>query len=272
MSFQVFVYTRSKTEEETHKNSYYTSFVAQANFPHTSGTMSEAEPSTTSKSDDADKVSVILKDTLARRRINGQQEENVLDIWLDGTIDNDYEDCQNIVKQLQHAVNNVKTFTHTDVCIECIQSSRKQRACLVMSGLLGHTHDASCARHVSTLFISCGNKKRHEEWAKQTVQRVKQSTMPMGFITSGKRTDQLDSSFMYAQRIEGIPLTIDFQDTHWPSGTSIWEEHIDLVVHMQVLPLFHAQPCIAIDGRRCHHRDGFVRQQIERLYNKQLIQ
>ena len=91
-------------------------------------------------------------------------------VWLDGNIDkiND-EDCRNSITKLRQVVNTVNTFTNADECIDFISGIKEEKAFMISSGAFGQTtvpvvHDMA---QVSTIYIFCGHKARHEQWVKQ---------------------------------------------------------------------------------------------------------
>ena len=181
----------------------------------------------------------------SRRRTNAKIVQSVLLIWLDANIDEDNnDDCRNTINQLQCVVNNVNTFTNDDQCIEFLNTidSNNQQACMITSGSLGQqivprVHEMS---QVDSIFIFCGNKKHHEQWAKdwtkikgvfteitpicealkKVTQQCEHNATPISFMATGgdntnqKKLDQLDCSFMYTQILRDILLTITFEQTH----------------------------------------------------------
>jgi hypothetical protein len=124
----------------------------------TSGNSSSGQASTTSKS------------TSERRRGNIPMVQNVLLVWLDNSIDEGNDDCQNTLAQLRRVINAVNTFTGGDECIEFItNNSNQEKVCMIISGALGQlivpvVHDMS---QVDSIFIFCGNRERHLQWAKE---------------------------------------------------------------------------------------------------------
>ncbi|CAF0720604.1 unnamed protein product [Adineta steineri] len=174
--------------------------------------------------------------TTETRRINMQRMQNVLLIWLDNNIDDDNADCSNTIKQLKRVVNNVNTFTEGDQCVEFIQTITNNKVCMIVSGSLGqhivpHVHDMS---QVDTIFIFCNNQEWHKQWAKewpkirgvftditsicealkQAAHQCEQNATSISFVSSNKKLDQLDPTFMYTQILKEILLTIDFEDKH----------------------------------------------------------
>ena len=181
-------------------------------------------------------ASVVPKGAEGRRRINIQQVQNVLLIWLDSNIDETNADCQNTITKLRCAVNDISTYTNGDECLEFIQTVVDNKVCMIISGSLGqhivpHVHNMS---QVDSIFIFCGNKKYHEQWVKdwpkikgvftditpicealkEAAHQCEQNAMPMSFVGTNKKLDQLDPSFMYTQILKEIILTIKFEQNH----------------------------------------------------------
>ncbi|CAF1263165.1 unnamed protein product [Adineta steineri] len=181
-------------------------------------------------------ASTLSKDAEARRRINIQQVQNVLLVWLDSNIDETNDDCQNTITKLRYAINDIKTYTNVDQCLEFIQTIVDKKVCMIIPGFFGQhivprVHNMS---QVDSIFIFCGNKKRHEQWAKdwpkikgvftditlirealkEVAHQCEQNSIPMSFVGSNKQLDHLDPSFMYTQIIKEILLTINFAQNH----------------------------------------------------------
>jgi tetratricopeptide (TPR) repeat protein len=161
---------------------------------------------------------------------------------MDESIDEiNNDDCRKSITKLRQVTNTVKTFTDPDECIRFINGIKEEKAFMISSGALGQTtipfiHDQP---QVSTIYIFCGNKRRHEEWTKQwskvkdvytdiapICEALKQADQDcdenMVSISLVKTTDgssnqnlnELDSSFMYTQILKEILLTIDFEKEH----------------------------------------------------------
>ncbi|CAF0970358.1 unnamed protein product [Adineta steineri] len=181
-------------------------------------------------------ASSVPKDAKGRQRINIQQMQNVLLIWLDSNIDETNNDCQNTITKLRRVVNDINIHTNGDQCLEFIQTIIDKKVCLIVSGSLGQhivprVHNIS---QVDSIFIFCGNKNYHEQWAKDwpkikgvftgiksicealksTAQQCEQNAIPISFVGTNKKLDQLDPSFMYTQIIKEIILTIQFDQKH----------------------------------------------------------
>ncbi len=95
--------------------------------------------------------------------------ENFVLIWADDSIDQSTQDCQNTLAQLQSIVNNVNIFTQRDECIDFLTEVDDIKAFLILGGTLGSQivsliHDIP---QLDDIYIFCGNKSLHEQWAKE---------------------------------------------------------------------------------------------------------
>ncbi|CAF1019617.1 unnamed protein product [Adineta steineri] len=182
-------------------------------------------------------ISNFSENAVANRRINRLRMQNVLFVWLDNNINDDNADCSNTIKQLKHVVNNINTFTDGEECVEFINTINNNKVCMIVSGSLGqhivpHVHDMS---QVDTIFIFCNNQEWDKQWVKewpkikgvftditsiyealkQAAHQCEQNAKSISFVTSDKKLDQLDPSFMYTQILKEILLTINFEDKHF---------------------------------------------------------
>ncbi|CAF0776354.1 unnamed protein product [Adineta steineri] len=196
--------------------------------------MASSKPIATKKIHPSSGVSTRTTET---RRMNMQRIQNVLLIWLDNNINENNADCSNTIKQLKCVVNNVNTFKDSDQCLEFIQTINNNKVCMIVSGSLGkhivpHVHDMS---QVDTIFIFCSNREWHKQWAKewskikgvftdiksicealkQAAHQCEQNATSISFVSSNKKLDQLDPTFMYTQILKEILLTINFEDKHF---------------------------------------------------------
>ena len=187
--------------------------------------------------------SMVHSSTRPDRLPYARMVQNFLLLWLDGSIDEDNnDDCRNSIAKLRQVVNSVNTFTNVDKCIDFIDGIKEERIFMISSGAFGQTtvpvvHDKS---QVSTIYIFCGNKTRHEKWAsqwpkvkgvftditricealKQAAYDCDQNMVSISLVKSSnggsskQDLDQLDQSFMYTQILKEILLTIDFEQQH----------------------------------------------------------
>jgi tetratricopeptide (TPR) repeat protein len=206
--------------------------------------MSNKELKATGKSDSvtkAEQASAHSKNAASSGRINVEMVQNVLLIWLDQNIDDNSADCRNTITQLRRTVNTINTFTDGEQCIHFLENMDNEKVCMIISGALGQ-HIVPCVHNMSqvdSIFIFCGNKKHHEQWAKdwpkikgifteikpicealkQAAQQCEQNAISISIMGTGgdvskKNLDQLDPSFMYTQIMKEILLTIEFEQPH----------------------------------------------------------
>jgi tetratricopeptide (TPR) repeat protein len=191
----------------------------------------------------ATKKSMEHSSTRPDRLPNARMVQNFLLLWLDGSIDEvNNDDCRNSIAKLRQVVNTINTFTDVDKCIDFIDRIKEERIFMIISGAFGETtvpivHEKP---QVSTIYIFCGNKTRHEKWAlqwpkvkgvftdirlicealKQAAYDCDQNMVSISFVKSSKdetskeNLDQLDQSFMYTQILKEILLTINFEQQH----------------------------------------------------------
>ena len=125
----------------------------------------------TSNSNNIDTTSPLTNTNITTSwQFDGRTIQNFRLVWLDGSIDevND-DDSINSITKLRQVVNTVNTFTDVDECIDFITDIQEEKTFMISSGALGQTtvpvvHDKS---QVNSIYIFCGNKARHEKWAKE---------------------------------------------------------------------------------------------------------
>ncbi|CAF1308311.1 unnamed protein product [Adineta ricciae] len=161
---------------------------------------------------------------------------SVVTIWLHDSVDHNNKDFQYTISQLERIVSHVNTFTDNDECVEFILNSSQNKVYIILSDLVGRylvpcIHDMP---QVDSIFIFCENQRRHKTWTtistkikgvfidikslyeavKNIFNRYEQNAMPMSFLASERRLDQLNPSFMYTQLFKEVLLTINFGDEH----------------------------------------------------------
>ena len=77
---------------------------------------------TASDNSSSEQASTTSKGATERRRANISRIQTVLLIWLDNSIDEGNDDCQNTLAELRRIINAVETFTDGDECIEFIKT------------------------------------------------------------------------------------------------------------------------------------------------------
>ena len=192
-----------------------------------------------------DETVSLIADTFSRRVLhrgsNIQMVQNILLIWLDNKIDTNDPDYRNIITRLRCVVNSINIFTNHDQCVNFLRDISNENICMIISSALCQNivpliHDIA---QLHTIFIFCGGKAEHEQWArawskingiftkissicealKQVAQQCEQNAISISFIDTGddiaeKKLDELERSFMYTQILKEIFLKIKFQQQH----------------------------------------------------------
>ncbi|CAF1539455.1 unnamed protein product, partial [Rotaria sp. Silwood1] len=167
------------------------------------------------------------------RQRQRQMAENYLMIWVDGNINMENEDCQNILAQLRGVVNDVNPCTTAEQCIETLQDNSEETSFVISSGALGQhlVPDIHGMPRLDGIYIFCGNKQRHQEWAKNwpkikgvhttiksiceklavAVKQCNQDQVTVSIIGvneggSSEDLNRLEPSFMYTQIFKEILL------------------------------------------------------------------
>jgi len=160
-------------------------------------------------------------------------------VWLDGNINENDDDCRHSIQKLKQVVNTVNTFVDVDECIDFINKIPEETAFMITSGAFGQTVVPAIhnKKQVNAIYIFCGNKDRHEKWAKewpkvkgvftdikpicealkQAAQDCDQNAVSISFAPTGDSTankNTLECSFMYTQILKDILLTIHFDHDH----------------------------------------------------------
>ncbi|CAF4407367.1 unnamed protein product [Rotaria sp. Silwood2] len=94
--------------------------------------------------------------------------ESVIVIWLDPNIDESQTSYHNMITTLQCVVSTITIFTDADQCIQFLEQITNRHILMIVSGILG-VHVVPAIHNMSqtdAIFIFCGNKSRHEQWAK----------------------------------------------------------------------------------------------------------
>ncbi|CAF2740570.1 unnamed protein product [Rotaria sp. Silwood2] len=161
--------------------------------------------------------------------------QNFVLVWLDANIDEvNNPDSVNTITQLRNVVNVINTFVDVNLCIDFLMNIQNEKVFMIVSGSLGQTivpriHGIS---QVTSIYIFCRDKTKHENWAKkwlkikgvftdilplstklkQVVQQCDQDSIPISFISTNNDTSttKLDQSFMYIQLLKEILFDIDF--------------------------------------------------------------
>ncbi|CAM4897166.1 unnamed protein product [Rotaria socialis] len=173
-----------------------------------------------------------------RRRMT----QNYLVIWVDGSIDENNSDCRNTLAQLSAVVSDVNVCTTSEQCVEFLNEIDDGKAFIISSGALGQSlvNDIHSLPKVDAIYIFCGNKTRHESWAKEwpkirgvftSIEPICESlkkvahecdhdSIPMSFVpkqtmaggatcSDPKNIDRLPPTYMYSVIFKDIILKIN---------------------------------------------------------------
>jgi tetratricopeptide (TPR) repeat protein len=171
--------------------------------------------------------------------------QNYLVIWIDSKIDEKNDDYCYTLEQLHCVVNQVTICREAAQCIKYLNDMDGGQAFVISSGALGQDlvpkiHGIAC---VNSIYIFCGNKDWHEQWAKKWAKiegvftsikpiceslknvarqvdhnEISMSLIPKHILTEIKTTteenklDELPASYMYSTVFKNIILNIDEDD------------------------------------------------------------
>ena len=171
--------------------------------------------------------------------IRERNPQNFLLVWVDANINESKPDCQNTLTQLRTVVNNVNLCTTADQCIQFLQDTHNEKAFLIVSGSLGQKlvpqiHPLS---QVDAIYVFCGDKPRHEQWAKDyskvkgvhtnievickelpiAVKQCNQDSVVVSVVAADEKgsdgnLNQLEPCFMYTQIFKEILLEMEHDD------------------------------------------------------------
>jgi tetratricopeptide (TPR) repeat protein len=160
---------------------------------------------------------------------------NIL-VWLDSEKALLSDGYPNTMIQLRQIFETIHTLNDREQCIKIIKENGDKNIFLIISGAFGqelvpNIHQMS---QLNAIFVFCGNKPRHELWARQYIkvngvfteiallceavkQIVKQQATSIRIIarndeTTKQNPDQIDRSLLYIQILKEIILQIRFDD------------------------------------------------------------
>ncbi|CAF0830596.1 unnamed protein product [Adineta steineri] len=173
-------------------------------------------------------------------RSRGCGIKNFLIVWLDADInDSDISYC-NSVTDLRKIVDNIRTFTNVDKCVDFLTGIKDMKVFIIVSASLEQIfvpkiHDISC---IKCIYIFCVNTTDHEQsdqkWSKvngiytniqqicdslkQYINQRNQDLIPMSFVSMNhdastyQDLDQLEPTFMYSTLLKEILLELNYSD------------------------------------------------------------
>ncbi|CAF3622063.1 unnamed protein product [Rotaria socialis] len=169
--------------------------------------------------------------------------QNYLVIWVDGNIDQNNNDCRSTLAQLRAVVSDVNVCTSPEQCAQFLNEIDDGKAFIISSGELGQSlvNDIHSLPKVDAIYIFCGNKTRHESWAKkwpkirgvftsikpicESLKKVAHEcdhdSIPMSFVpkrctsdvaSNKENLNQLPPTYMYSVIFKDIVLEINDDD------------------------------------------------------------
>ncbi|CAF4661311.1 unnamed protein product [Rotaria socialis] len=183
--------------------------------------------------------------SLNSRQTKRCMTQNYLLIWVDQNIDETTKDCRDILAQLHEVVNDLNVCTTPEGCIDLLSEMSEGKAFVIVSGYVGQqlVPEIHSMHVVDAIYIFCGNKARHEPWAKdwpkirgvftsikpicESLKKVAHecdhdwipmSVVPKQAMAGGAtgldqdNLDQLPPSYMYSVIFKDIILEIDDDD------------------------------------------------------------
>ena len=159
-----------------------------------------------------------------------QRVQNFTLIWLDSNIEEIQQDVKHLLTQLRSIVTTIDTFTDVDSCLDFLEQLEKVKVFMIISGVLvqstlPHIHERP---ELDSIYVFCGNKTRHEAWAKQwpkikgvftkidmlcgvlrgDTEQCDRSSISISVTTND--LNHLDPSLMYTQLLKEILIEMDY--------------------------------------------------------------
>ena len=153
--------------------------------------------------------------------------QNFLLVWLDANLDESKADFKKSLERLRNVVASVRTFKDVKQCIELLNEISEEKVFIIVSGSLGRqvVPDFENMPQVQSIYIFCGNKAFHEEWASKItkVKGVFTEIEPIckALQIDGQNCDRamvsisfkgIDALFMYTQLLKEAILQIEDDD------------------------------------------------------------
>ena len=153
--------------------------------------------------------------------------QNFLLVWLDANLDESKADFKKSLERLRNVVASIITFQDVKECINFLNEISQEKVFMIVSGSLGQqvVPDLEDMPQVQSIYIFCGNKAIHEEWASKMpkVKGIFTEIEPVcnALQIDGKNCDRalvsisfkgIDALFMYTQLLKEAILQIEDDD------------------------------------------------------------
>ena len=153
--------------------------------------------------------------------------QNFLLVWLDANLDESKVDFEKSLERLQNVVASIRTFKDVKQCIKFLNEISEEKVFIIVSGSLDRqvVLDFENMPQVQSVYIFCGNKAIHEEWASKMpkVKGVFTEIEPIckALQIDGQNCDRamvsisfngIDALFMYTKLLKEAILQIEDDD------------------------------------------------------------
>jgi hypothetical protein len=197
--------------------------------------------------------------------------QNFLLIWIDDSIDESTEDCQNALAQLRSVVNQVSIFKQLDDAIDFLTDIHEMNAFLIVSNTIGQhfvplIHDIT---QLHVIYMLCSNQSQHEQWTKKWIKikgvhtdiksicevlklvtkQCDRDSIAMSFVTINKEVsnmnlNQLESSFMYTQIFKEILLKMEYNKKSFKDFVLLWRlQYVNNILKLNDIAEFERDYC-----------------------------
>ena len=162
-------------------------------------------------------------------------------VWLDENINQNDENCHNIIMNFKQIADTIETFIDVDDCIDFITDHSDEVIMIASKACaLQLLPAATSIVQVKSIYIFGQNTTVHTTWThkcsklkgsftdvgsiceilKETLKSHEHDEISISFAKSESQNSNtnkntLDCSFMYTQILKEILLTIDFNDAHF---------------------------------------------------------
>ena len=153
--------------------------------------------------------------------------QNFLLVWLDVNLNESKADFKNSLERLRNVVASISTFKNVAECIKFLNEINEEKVFMIVSGTLGRqvVPDFESMPQVQSIYIFCGTKAIHEEWASK-IPKVKGVYAEIEPICNALQIDRrncdramvsisfkdIDALFMYTQLLKEAILQIEDDD------------------------------------------------------------
>jgi hypothetical protein len=247
----------------------------------------------TSKSTNTSSMNANTITTASSVAIHPRQRitQNFLLIWLDASIDESKQDCQNTLAQLRSVVNDIRIFVQLDEAIDFLTDVHDMKAFLLLGDTFGQQivpliHNIP---QLDGIYIFCDNPSGHEQWTKKWIKikgvhtdiklicealhlaakQYNQDPIAVSFVTMDKgasnaNLNQLEPTFMYTQIFKEILFEIKHNEQSIKDFLLFWRKHyVNNPFTLNAIAEFERDYCPQ-SSIRWYTREYFIYQMLNR--------